>query len=176
MKRPVSIVINCLIVLCGCARAPTSNSPAARSARSTGQDTYDRLLEVQVSDLSKVYQVSSPILATVWITNLGPQQPRDADVPSKHPQAQLFPHLTVWVHQDSKLTSERMALPIENRIRIKQGETFERQVDLSTFTILSTPGEYEVSIGHENDLITDLGDWTGRLRSRSQTIVIKAKE
>ncbi|MCP4610625.1 MAG: tetratricopeptide repeat protein [Planctomycetes bacterium] len=37
MDRSISIVITCLIVLCGCARTPTSNSPAARNARSTGQ-------------------------------------------------------------------------------------------------------------------------------------------
>jgi hypothetical protein len=176
MNRSISIVPACLIVLCGCARTPTTDSSATLGARSTGQDTYNRLLEVQVSDFAGTYQVGAPIPVTVRISNLGPQESRDADVPSKHPTAQLFPHLTVWIEQNSKVRSEQMALPIENRIRIKQTETFERQVDLSKAKILSTPGEYEVSIGHENGFISDLGDWTGTLRSRAQTIVTKKKE
>jgi hypothetical protein len=160
----------------GCARTSTDNRSTpggTQSVRSIGQDTYNRLLEVQVSDLAHKYQV---IPITVQITNLEPQEPPDADVPSKHPTAQLFPHFAVWIEENSKLMTERITLPIENRIWFKQDETFERSVDLSTVEILSAPGEYVVSIGHENDVITDLGDWTGTLRSRSQTIVIKEKE
>ncbi len=157
----------------GAAPAVTPNKPA--TALSTGEDTYKRVLEIVVSDLDSTYRAGSPIRITVQIKNHGPKGLRTSAQPG-HPTAQLFPHLTVWVEKDDKLSSEQLPLPIENRILIKQGETFEYSVDLAKVRLLSDLGKYLVSIGHRNDLIGDLGDWTGTLRSRSQTIVVEKNE
>lgn len=175
MNRLVIIAAACVAAI-GCATAPNGHVGVARgtaTARSTGLDTYNRVLEVWVSNLAKRYRLGSPIPITVRITNLGPRDSRDSDIPSKHPTAQLFPHLTVWVEKDGKVLSERLPLPIENRIRIKKGEIFERSVDLSEVRLLSTAGKYLVSVGHWNYFVTDIGDWTGTLRSRSQPIVLE---
>jgi len=157
----------------GAAPAVTPNEPA--TALSTGEDTYKRVLEIAVSDLDSTYRAGSPIRITVQIKNHGPKGPGTGAQP-RHPTAQLFPHLTVWVEKDNKLSSEQISLPIENRILIKQGETFEHSVDLAKVRLLSAPGKYLVSVGHWNGLITDIGDWTGTLRSRSQTIVVEKNE
>lgn len=175
MNRLTIIALACVTAV-GCATAPDSRIGLERGtapSRSTGFDTYNRVLEVRVSDLAKRYRLGSPIPITVRITNLGPRDSGDSDIPSKHPTAQLFPHLTVWVEKDGRVLSERFPLPIENRIRIKKGQTFERTVDLSLVRLLSTAGKYLVSVGHWNGAITDLGDWTGTLRSRSQAIVLE---
>lgn len=181
MRNKQLFVSVTLLVLIGCAKKPSGQAPtdkpteASRIGISSGYDTYNRVLEIQVSDLASTYLVGSPIPITVQIKNLGPKQ-SDSEVQSVHPGAQLFPFLTVWVEQNSKLTTESINLPIENRIWIKQGETFERSVDLSNVKALSSPGQYNISIGHENYAITDIGDWTGTLRSRSQKIKIVEKE
>jgi len=157
----------------GAAPAVTPSEPA--TALSTGEDTYKRVLEIAVSDLDSTYQAGSPIPITVQIKNHGPKGLSNSAQPG-HPTAQLFPHLTVWVEKDDKLSSEQLPLPIENRILIKQGQTFEYSVDLAKVRLLSAPGKYLVSVGHWNSLITDIGDWTGTLRSRSQTIVVEKNE
>lgn len=157
----------------GAAPAVSLNEPA--TALSTGEDTYKRVLEIAVSDLDSTYRAGSPIPITVQIKNHGPKGLRTSAQPG-HPTAQLFPHLTVWVEKDDKLSFEQLPLPIENRILIKQGRTFEYSVDLAKVRLLSAPGKYLVSVGHWNSLITDIGDWTGTLRSRSQTIVVEKNE
>jgi hypothetical protein len=181
MKKNTIVLVACLTLL-GCAEtqlengAPPSVTPNERAtALSTGEDTYKRVLEIAVSDLDSTYPVGSPIRITVQIKNHGPKGP-GTSTHSVHPTAQLFPHLTVWVEKDAKLSLEQLSLPIENRILIKQGETFEHSVDLAKVRLLSTPAKYLVSVGHWNDMVTDIGDWTGTLRSRSQTIVVEKKE
>lgn len=181
MKKNTIVLVACLTLL-GCAETQPENgavpsvTPNERAtALSTGEDTYKRVLEIAVSDLDSTYRVGSPIRVTVQIKNHGPKGPGTSTHPA-HPTAQLFPHLTVWVEKDAKLSSEQLSLPIENRILIKQGETFEYSVDLAKVRLLSAPAKYLVSVGHWNDMITDLGDWTGTLRSRSQTIVIEKNE
>jgi len=178
-NRSVIAIVACLAIL-GCVGEPPSESRPlsvepnkAEIALSTGEDDYNRVLGISVTDLEGAYSVGSKIPITVRITDRGAA---DANQSSKYPTAQLFPHLTVWIEKNSELTTDRIPLPIENRIWIKRGETFEREIDLSRVKSLSVPGEYEVSIGHENWTVKDLGDWTGTLRSRSQTIVIKNRE
>lgn len=181
MRNKAIIVISVFLTIAGCVKNPSLepstniSHEASHVEKSTGDDTYDRILEIQVSNLDSTYQVGSPIPITIQIKNLGPKQ-SGSETQSVHPGAQLFPFITVWVEQNSKLTTENISLPIENRIWIKQGETFERSVDLSKIEALSSPGEYHVSIGHENGDIKDLGDWTGILRSRSQRINIVEKK
>jgi hypothetical protein len=181
MKKNTIVLVACLTLL-GCAETQPENGAAPSvtpneraTTLSTGEDTYKRVLEIAVSDLDSTYQVGSPIRITVQIKNHGPKGPGTNAQP-RHPTAQLFPHLTVWVEKDAKLSSEQLPLPIENRIWIKQGETFEHSVDLAKVRLLSAPGKYLVSVGHWNYMITDLGDWTGTLRSRSQTIVVEKNE
>ena len=139
---------------------------------SEGQDDYSRVLEVGMTDLEASYFVGSEIPVTIRIKNHGPPK---TNLPPRHPHAQLRPHLTVWVECDSKITSERFPLPIENRIWIKQEEMFEYTIDLSELKSFANPGEYDVAIGHQNWLVTDLGDWTGTLRSKTQTVRINTK-
>lgn len=152
------------------ATGPMDEEPAL----STGQDDYKRVLSIAVSDLASEYKLGESIPITVKITNLG-SKGGDTAVRSAHATAQLFPHLTVWVEKDGQVSVERLSLRIENRIWIKQGQSFERIVDLSHVPALSFPGEYIVSIGHQNSIIKDYGDWTGTLRSRRQKIRINRK-
>jgi len=137
-------------------------------------DDYYRILSITVSDLASGYRTGSSIPVIVRITNHGPWR-SSRNIKRGHPTAQLFPHLNLWVERDSKFESERIVLPIENRITIKKGETFEYTVDLGSSNLLATPGEYSVSLGHWNFKITDPEDWMGKLRSRSQSIKIMEK-
>ena len=155
-------ISGCAIELATGTRQFAESTVKAGANLSVGEDSYNRALGVSITDLQPTYIAGSKIAATVRIKNHGPPK---TDPPPKHPQVQLFPHLTLWIKQNSNLTTERIRLPIENRIRIKQGETFERTIDLSEMDVLTTPGEYHVAIGHENWVTTDLGDWTGTLRT-----------
>lgn len=138
-----------------------------------GEDGYHRILGVRLNQLKTSYIVGSKIPATIHIKNHGPPK---TGQPPEHPDAQLFPHVTVWVKQGSKFVPESIRLPILNRILIKHGATFKRTIDLSKLKVFAKPGEYKVAVGHENGVVTDLGDWTGTLRTRPKTIVIKPKK
>jgi len=158
------------VAMCGCGnQAQTRSQPdVPKVDLSTGKDTYGRVLGISVSDIGGTYRFGSQIPITVRITNCTPAK-------AEHPRAQLFPHLTVWVKLNQTLTTDKIKLPIENRIGINPGETFVQSVDLSLVSLFSAPGKYDVSIGHENGDIEDIGDWTGTLRSRTQSIEIKNK-
>lgn len=140
-------------------------------------DSYRRVLSIRVSDLAEEYVVNEPIPITVCIKNHH-QELHENDEDPGHPQAQLFPFLTVWVEKspDRKPWSQGIDLPIENRIWIRPCDTFTYTVDLSGVKRLSQPGTYTVSIGHRNSMVLDMGDWTGILRSRNQTIRIFARQ
>ncbi len=172
MRNKLIIIFATFMFLIGCTK---DASQVSLTRISTGDDTYNQILEIQVSNLKSTYLIDSPIPITIKIKNLGPKQ-TDTGTEFVDPDAQLFPYLTVWIEQDSNLKIEQINLPIENRVLIKQSETFEYYVDLSKVKALSLPGQYDVSIGHKNDIITDIGDWTGTLRSRSQKIKIIKKQ
>jgi hypothetical protein len=146
---------------------------SAKMTFSTGQDMFRRVLALKVSDLEKEYRVGAPILITLDIINYAQELDQDGKKPG-HPGAQLFPFITVWVKDSTsgKEVSSNVKLPIENRIHIKPGETFTHTIDLSKLKELSKPGLYDVSVGHWNFITKDIGDWTGTLRSRPQTIRI----
>jgi hypothetical protein len=139
--------------------------------RSTGNDDYHRLLEVRTNDFGGVYEAGQPIPVAVEIRNLGPQ-----DQEKKHPDAQLFPHLDVWVHSESGkvLLHKRYDTKIENRIRIDVGEKFVALLDVREVLELSMTGEYRISVGHENGFVFDLGDWGGTLVSHPRIVRIQA--
>jgi len=79
-----------------------------------------------------------------------------------HDGAQLFPHVCFWL--DGR--PERIPLPVENRVKILKGKIYSRHFDLKEiFAEIEKPGKYALAGGHSNDLVTDIGDWTGDLRS-----------
>ncbi len=149
---------------------------SANMAFSTGLDSYKRVLALTVTDLDEEYAVGAPILITLDIINYAQELDEDGSKPG-HPQAQLFPFITVWVKDSTsgKETGAKIKLPIENRIWIEPGETFTHTMDLSKAETLEKPGLYDVSVGHRNGMVLDMGDWTGTLRSRPQTIRIVPK-
>ena len=138
---------------------------------STGDDSYERVLSIKVSEFEKNYKVGKTIPVTVHITNHGPKPGSEG----KHPTAQLFPVLTMWVEVDGKTQSVQIKLPIKNRLLIKKGAAFTHTVDLSNVSLLKKAGRYTVSLGQFSFVSTDLGDWTGVLRSREQRINIRQR-
>jgi hypothetical protein len=193
----IALVITCL-ALAGCNGAPSAEPKQApkhastgrvvdetemgrlavsgKMTFSTGQDMYRRVLALTVTDLEKEYTVGAPILITLDIINYAQELAQDGRKPG-HPKAQLFPHLTVWVKDSTsgKETSSNIKLPFESQFHIEPGETFTHTIDLSKVKTLAQPGLYDVSVCHRNGIVLDIGDWTGTLRSRPQTIRIVPK-
>ena len=150
--------------------ANAEEPPSAGWRESVLEEGFDGcLLRVWVSDLKPVYTLGKSIPLTVRIR--ARRNPEGTDRADRG--AQLFPFLTVWVESESGLKIEQIALPIENRLHIKVGETFERRIDLARAQALKEPGTYEASVGHQNGLVKDIGDWLGTLRSRSQSVQVK---
>jgi hypothetical protein len=149
---------------------------SAKMTFSTGEDMYRRVLALKVSDLEGECKVGAPILISLDIINYAQELDQDGKKPG-HPSAQLFPHLTVWVKDSTsgKEVSSNIKLPFESQFHIKPGEAFTHTIDLSKVETLTKPGLYDVSVGHSNFMVLDMGDWTGMLRSRPQTIRIVAK-
>ncbi len=106
------------------------------------------------------YRPGEPIPVTVILENLG-----TPDLPDG--RAQLFPHLDLWVRRAGKAQEEYIAakLDIENRLIIPKGEQFVQTLDLTRLAALGMPGEHSIAGGHDNFLVSDSGDWVGRVRS-----------
>lgn len=130
---------------------------------STGRDDYDRTLLIRTNDFSGSYGEGGPIPVRVEIRWPGASQ-----------GVQLFPHLTVWVEHGGRLRTENVPLAIPNRLLIREGQTWRHEFDLARAVKLQ-PGVQSVSVGHENFIVTDLGDWTGTLRSRAQVVRVSAE-
>lgn len=117
-----------------------------------------RGLRCKVGVRTGTYWVAEPIATTITIENLGTPDSADG-------RAQLFPHLDLWVRRAGWEKHVTVHLNIKNRLCIKKGEKFTHSLDLSETVDLDVPGEYAVSAGHSNYIVTDLGDWTGTVRS-----------
>lgn len=170
-----TILLLCPILLGGCVTtqltgdAPQPDNEAATGwSMSTGRDDYARIIGVRTNQFGGVYADDQPIAVSVEIRNFGPVDP---DGP--HPEAQLFPHLDAWIEVGGRSFHHPIPLGIENRLWIEKGDTFVNLVDLKKVLPLDTSGEYRISLGHENHFVSDLGDWTGSLRSPDLTVVIK---
>lgn len=115
-------------------------------------------LRCKVSALTGTHLVGEPIPVTVSIENLGvPDRP--------HGGAQLFPHIDLWIKRAGWEKHVNIKLDIKNRLSIRKNDTFSHSIDLSKIADLTVPGEYAVSGGHSNGFVTDIGDWTGTVRS-----------
>jgi len=172
MKRSLLFLVAvCLLCVGGWflpAAEPTSgNAEAVGWNQSTRRDDYRRRLGIRTNQFGGVYAADQPIAVSIEIRNFGPADPQGA-----HPRAQLFPHLDAWIEVGGKTSYHMIPLEFENRLWIEQGEKFVRLLDLRSVIPLDEPGEYRISLGHENAFITDLGDWTGSLRSEEHVVRI----
>ena len=89
-----------------------------------------------------------------------------------HQRSQLFPHVDVWWDAGPDwgkrpLRGVTVKLPIENRLIIRQGETFKHEFDLAKVLSIKAPDRYRVMAGHDNAGSKDIGDWTGDVRSEA---------
>lgn len=154
------------ILLPGAAPRPDDAGPVGWT-KSTGRDDYQRTLGIRTNRFGGVYAADQPIAVSVEICNFGPE-----DAGSVHPSAQLFPHLDAWIEVGGKKSHHLIPLDIENRVQIKKGAKFVRLLDLRRVIPLDEPGEYRISLGQDNSFVTDLGDWTGSLRSPEYVVRI----
>jgi hypothetical protein len=145
---------------------PSGAKPSAWTG-STNDDDYERVLGIRTNMFGGTYTVDQPIPVSVEIFNFGPKGGE-----SKHPTAQLFPHLDVVIELDGNKSHHTIPLDIENRLWIDKGEKFDKVFDLKDVVPLDDPGEYRISLGHLEYVVLDLGDWTGTLMSPDYVVRI----
>ncbi len=168
MKRTSWLIFAAGGLSLGASSLPGDAEPPAWT-RSTGRDDYRRTLGVRTNRFGGAYAAEQPIPVSIEVRNFGPK-----DAGSVDPSAQLFPHLDAWVEAGGGRSYHSIPLGIENRLVIKKGETFAKVFDLRRVLPLDEPGEYRITLGHENRSITDLGDWTGSLWSPGCVVRIVA--
>jgi hypothetical protein len=126
--------------------------------RETAWGDTVRGLRCKVAAGAGEYVLGQGIPLTLTIENLGTPDHADG-------AAQLFPSVDIWARRAGWEKHVTVKLDIPNRLRIKRGDRFVYRLDLAEVLDMTAAGEYSVSAGHLNFIVSDSGDWTGTVRS-----------
>ena len=159
--RQFALVI-ALVCLSACASTGGGGGggSAAHQPVTTAPVKSDSGLEFSVSNFSGERKAGEPIPVTIRFVNS-----------SGYP-IQLSQHVSAVVRNGKVESDWRIDLPLDHPIHLANGATFEWSLDLARSIKLKNPGTYDVIIGHENSVSTDLGNWKGAIYSQPQRVVI----